>query len=106
MREPEGEEEGEARGTEADPCALVEMALLAYLRVHGRRILEVAAPSGQSEVRIALRALFRYFSPSGRYRKLVNALSDCDELPLRIVEEDGEPSLVVPLEYVRRAGSE
>ena len=88
-----------------DPCALVEIALLAYLRVHGRRILEIAAPSGQSEVKIALRALFRYFSPSGRYRRLVDALNDCEGLPLRIVEEGGEPSLVVPIEYVRRAGS-
>ncbi len=89
-----------------DPCALVEIALLAYLRVHGRRILEIATPSGQSEVKITLRALFRYFPPSGRYRRLVDALNECEGLPLRIVEEGGEPSLVVPIEYVRRAGTE
>ncbi len=84
-----------------DPCALVEAALLAYLRVHGRRILEISAPSGQTEVKIALRALFRYFSPSGRYRRLLDALEDCAEPPLRLVD-DGEPSLVVPLDFVRR----
>lgn len=88
---------------EVDPCSLIEMAVLAYLRVHGRRILEIASTSRQEAVRIELRALFRYFTPSGRYRKLSDAVADCGEPPLELVEVDGSPALLVPLEYVRRA---
>jgi len=88
---------------EVDPCSLIEMAVLAYLRVHGRRILEIASTSSQDAVRIELRALYRYFSPAGRYRRLSDALADCAEPPLELAEVEGSPAILVPLDYVRRA---
>ncbi len=72
----------------------VKETLLSYLRVHGKRILS-NLPEGQEEVKIEVRALFRYFQGRG---KLMDRVEGFEWEGCRY--EDGY--LVVPVSLIRR----
>ena len=55
---------------------LLEEALKGYLKSNGKRLLALMGASGQDEVCIECRALYRYFRGSERYPRLVDALED------------------------------
>jgi len=55
---------------------VVLKALKAYLKVHGDRVASLAELTGQREVVIEVRALYRYHEPSARYPRLEAAIHD------------------------------
>ena len=70
-------------------------ALLRYLKVHGRRILSNA--EGQKEVKIEIRALFRYYEREGQGDKLMDHIGGFSWRGCRV--EGGY--VVVPTSLVR-----
>ncbi len=79
---------------------VVLRALKAYLRAHGDRVVSLTELTGQREVTIEVRALYRYHEPSTEYPRLEEAVRALAESGGRLADV-GEVVVSGRAAYVR-----
>ncbi|GEM_PF-1089971 len=88
------------------PEELLISTLKEYLKVHGRRIIEIASLTGQDTITISIRALFRYYTPTEKYPKLMNAINEVSREALENMglklEENDELKVRAKLSFIKR----
>ena len=85
--------------------SIVEETLKKYLEKHGARILSIATISGQKEILIEVRALYRYFIPSEKYSKLQEAIKfekeKICEKGIKVIEKNGTCYIKLSISKIR-----
>jgi len=86
-------------------------ALKEYLRIQGTRILSVLEITSQDRIRIEVRALYRYFKPTQRFRKLSDTLrkleneklrEELEKIGINLVMEDDTLFLEISKNYIKK----
>ncbi len=83
-------------------------ALNGYLRTNARRTVEISSLTGQREVKVSERALFRYHDPTTGFPLISEALSVIldraewlSNIGWRVRVIDGETHFIIPLKQLR-----
>ena len=96
--------------SQEDPVELIKRTIRSYLEERCRDLLSYISISMQKRVRIALRAMYRFYRSTEQYPRLIDALREAlsrdpdllNRIGFEIVSEESEEFLVASSDVIKR----